>query len=178
MGKKLFMLAIISILSLVSVFSYAQNATERKLVLRHAQERGNNTIAVEAYLINDVLEVTVYARMYATKPKIFNAILVGPKLGRLSPRSRKTLYPQAEDVEKPFSTTDVEGGIIRFSKRTQDKIAKGTLTKELINFKIPAGKIMLNRRYELRIKVESMQNPGQPQSFVFQLKDFPQFFHK
>jgi len=104
-------------------------------------------------------------------------VLVGPGLGRLSPKFRETVYPQAEDIEKSFPT-DVQGGLIQFSPRTRDKIGKGTLTKELVKFKIPAGKIMPNRRYELRIRVEDMQDTAASEGFVFPLKDLPELIHK
>jgi len=45
----------ISIFSLFCLFCYAQEASERKLVLRRAQECGKTTVAVEVYLSEDVL---------------------------------------------------------------------------------------------------------------------------
>jgi hypothetical protein len=176
MRKKLFTPVTIAISFLLFTFSYAQDIPERKLVLRQAQESGNTTVAVEAYLAGDILEATVYARMYGAKPRIFNIILAGPKLGRLSPRSKETIYPKAEEEEEvSFPTTDLVG-TIRFSKRTQEKAASGTLTRELSKFKVPAQKILPNKRYELRILVESMQNPGKTESFFFPLKDFDKLF--
>ncbi len=179
--KKKFVVAVLGVtFSLALAFSYAQDLTERKMILRQAQERVHTTAAVEAYLTGDVLEVTVYARMYAAKPKIFNVILVGPKLGRLSPRSKETLYPKAEeeDQEMSFPTTDKEGGFIRLSKRTKDKIAKGALTRELSKFKIPTEKIQSKGTYQLRILIESMQSPGKQESFIFPLEGFAQLFGK
>ena len=176
MLRKLFSLAIIVSIALLYTHVYAQDA-ERKLVLRQAQESGDTTVALEAYLVGDILEATVYARMYHTKPKIFNIILVGPKIGRLSPRSKEIVYPKAEEGEDIiFPTTDVKGGHIRFSNRTEDKAAKGILTREMARFKVPTKKIMANRGYQIRIVVESMQNPGKQENFTFVLKDFAQFF--
>lgn len=178
MGRKLFTLLVAGICSLVFVFSYAEDEMERKLVLRQAQKQGNTSVAVEAYLIGDILETTVYVRMYSSKPKIFNILLVGPKLGRLSPRSKTTLYPKVEEQEADltFPTTDIRGGHIRFSKRTEEKVSQGRLTRELAKFKIPRKRILAKRRYELRILVESMQRSGQTEYFRFPLKDFAQLF--
>ncbi|KPK97117.1 MAG: hypothetical protein AMJ95_10740 [Omnitrophica WOR_2 bacterium SM23_72] len=172
-------------LLLVGIFSFfvflaKVQASERKMILRQAQERGRSSVAVEAYLIDDILEATIYARMYATKPKIFGVVLVGPKLGRLGFLTKEVLYPKAEeeDEEMVFPTKDVEGGYIRFSKRTQDKRTKGALTREMVKFKIPVKKIMPKKRYELRIKIESMQTPGKIETFNFPLKDFAQAFEQ
>jgi len=176
--KRLFLrLAIISVLFCAIGSSFAQeDAAERILVLKKAQERQDNTaVAVEAYLLGDILEVTVTARMYGTKPKIYNTVLVGPKISRLSPQEKQTVYPKAEDKETTFLTEDVEPGLIRLGskKRVQEKKLKGTLTKELYRFKIPTDKIMPGKRYELRIQVESMQESIERDRFTFELKDFP-----
>ncbi len=160
-------------------FSCAQEEDAKQiLVLRKAQERQNTVVAVEAYLINDILEVTVIASMYATRPRIYNLILVGPRLGRLSPKEKESLYPKAEDKEMDFPTEDMQGRLIRFSKKIKEKKVKGTLTKELFKFKIPADRIIPNKRYELRIEVESMQRPGQPERFRFELKNLPELISK
>jgi hypothetical protein len=162
------------------VFSYAQEeeVAQRKLILRQAQERNRTSVAVEAYLSDDILEAIIYARMYAAKPKIYTVYLIGPKLGRLGFLTKEILYPKAEEEEQElvFPTKDVEGGYIRFSKRTKDKKTKGTLTREVVKFKVPTQKILPKKRYELRVKVESMQTPGKTESFRFSLKDFAQKF--
>lgn len=170
------LLTIIGILFLAPLFSYAQNedVSERNLLIRQAKEWQDTAVAVEAYLMGNILEVTIIAKMYATRPKIYNAILLGPKLGRISPKARQTLYPKAEDEELIFLTTD-EVGNIRFTKRTKEKKIKGTLTKELVQFKIPTDKIMPNKRYQLWIQVEGMQGPGRRESFKFDLKDLSKF---
>lgn len=169
---------LIGIFSFLS-FSFTKvQASERKMILREAQERDRTTVAVEAYLTDDILEVTIYARMYATKPKIYTAYLHGPKLGRLGFLTKEILYPKAEEEEQDliFPTKDVQGGYISFSKRTQDKKAKGALTREMVKFRIPSQKILANKRYELRVGVESMQESGKIETFRFHLKDFAQAF--
>lgn len=172
MKRTLFLITIIGVLAVAALFSYAQDedVAGRNLLIRQAKERQDTAVAVEAYLIGDILEVTIVAKMYAARPRIYNAILVGPRLGRISPKARQTLYPKAEDEELIFLTTD-ELGSIRFTKKTKQKEVKGTLTKELAQFKIPTDKIMPNKRYQLWIKVESMQGPGQRESFKFDLKN-------
>ncbi len=163
------------------LFSFTQaQASERKMILREAKERGRASVAIEAYLTDDILEVTVYARMYATKPKIFGVILAGPKLGRLGFLTKEILYPKAEeeDEELVFPTKDVQGGYIRFSKKTRDKKTQGALTREMVKFKIPIEKILPNKPYELRVKIESMQTPGEIETFEFPLNDFAQAFEQ
>jgi len=171
--KKKIMIMLICIFALYLAASYAEEAGESKLILRQAQEVGKTSVAVVAYLTKDVLGTTVYARMYGAKPRIYNVILVGPKLGRLSAQSKETIYPKAEetDADLTFSTTKLDSGIISFSKKTKDKKSAGALTRELHKFKIPVNKILPGKRYELRILIEAMQNPGQKESFKFELKD-------
>ncbi|MGD9014779.1 MAG: hypothetical protein PVI33_01980 [Candidatus Omnitrophota bacterium] len=147
------------------------------LVLYEAKERTKSAVAVEAYLIDDIFEVTVIAKMYGTKPLIHKVLVVGPKLGRLSPHERQTVYPKAEDQEAFYKTKDIEGGIIRLKKREKEKkLKQGALTKELARFKIPTDKIVENKRYQLWVKIESMQRGGRFESFKFELKDFPKLF--
>jgi len=112
--------------------------------------------------------------MYSTKPRIYNIILVGPKIGRLSPKEKQVLYPQAGEEETAFLTENTNPGLISFGKKTKEKKLKGTLTKELFRFKIPVDQIMPDRRYELRIEIESMQSAGQGKKFTFKLDKLPQ----
>jgi len=171
--KKKLMIVLVCIFALYLAVSYAGEAGKRKLILRQAQEVGKTSVAVEAYLAGDVLEVTAYARMYGTRPKIYNLILVGPKLGRLSAQAKRTVYPKSEETEADltFPTTKMDSGIISFSKKTKDKKSEGALTRELYGFKIPVDKIVPGKRYELRILIEGMQNTGQKVSFKFEFKD-------
>lgn len=176
--RKFFILLVISSIGLlIANFSLAQDKqskdAKRVLLLRQAQERKKTIVAVEAHLIGDVLEATISARMYAAKPKIFNAVIIGPKLGRLSPKSRKMLFATTEE-EELFPTEDLEGGLIRFSKKKEEKIAKGTLTKELMKFKIPPDKIASGREYKLWIKIEGMQGKVPIQTFKFGLEKLSQ----
>jgi hypothetical protein len=141
------------------------------LVLKEAQQRGETTAAVEVYLIEDILEVTVYATMYAARPQIYNVTLVGPGLGRLAPLERQSLRATAKDKQLIFETKDREGGFIRFTKRTKKKKMQGAITKELIKFKIPTKRVIPKKRYELRIKLESGQIPGKYYNFKFRIED-------
>ncbi|MFC1658822.1 hypothetical protein ACFL1D_05510 [Candidatus Omnitrophota bacterium] len=156
-----------------------EEATERILVIEEAKERTKCAVAVEVYLIDDILEVTAIAKMYTAKPLIHKVLVVGSKLGRLSPQERQTLYPKAEDQEAFYKTKDIEGGIIRLKKREKKKkLKEGALTKELIRFKIPTDKIVKKKRYQLWVKIESLQRGGQFESFKFELKDFPELVHR
>lgn len=172
------LITVISTMLSLSCISYAQEgeAQKRILVIREAKQHKETTAAVKAYLIDDVLEVTVIARMYATKPRIYNVIVVGPKLGRMSPTTRKTLVPTVEG-EEPFPTTE-RGAFISFGERTKTKEAKGTLTEELLEFKLPPEKIRPGKKYQLWVRVESMQRGGEIEGFKFDLKDLPTLISK
>lgn len=157
--------------------SQEEDVVERLMVLREAKQHRKTSVAVEAYLVGDILEVTVIARMYAVKPRIFSMIIVGPGLNRISAKERRTLYSKVEGEEAAFPTED-RGGFIRFSEKTKDKKLKGTLTRELHKFKIPADKIIPNKRYQLWVKVESMRKSGKITNFKFDLKELPQLISK
>ncbi len=160
-------------LSIVGLEVNAQEKDDagRLLVLREAKQHRKTSVAVEAYLLDNILEATVIARMDAAKPRIFSVIIVGPKLGRVSAKERKTLFSAVEDEETIFSTED-KGAFIRFSKSREDRELKGTLTRELHKFRIPVEKILPNKRYQLWVKVESMQDPGRIDNFKFDLENF------
>ncbi len=147
------------------------------LVLREAQEFGDNNVAVIGYLQGNIFEVKVVAGMFRTKPEIDNCIVVGPKLGRLSASQKETIYPKAEDEveDDVFMTEDVDGAfLLRFSKQRKKRQIKGALTRELYRFKIPKERIIRGKRYEIRIKIESSQNPGIGERFTFKLENFPE----
>ncbi|MFH1655550.1 MAG: hypothetical protein ABH954_02945 [Candidatus Omnitrophota bacterium] len=170
--KKIILLALIASLFATPLLAFAQEEVSHEgiLVLHKAQKRQKDYCAVIVYLIEDILEVTIIATMYATKPHVYNVTFVGPGVGRMSPQERQTLMPTVEDKELLFVTRDKEGGILRFSKRESKKKIKGTLTKELVKFKIPTDKIKEKKRYELKIKIESSQRPGQFKNFDFDLE--------
>lgn len=174
MRKHFILTAVIVVLFFASNFCWTQEeaVTERLLVLREAKQYGETNVAVQAYLVGDILEVTVSARIYAAKPEIDNVIIVGPKLGRLSPKTKKTLYA-TEEEEEPYLTTESKG-LIGFGRKKRTKKAKGTLTKELFKFNIPRNKIIPGKRYELRIRIESMKIAGKFIRFKFELKNLPQ----
>jgi len=158
--------------------SYAQEgkAQERTLVLREAKQDGKTTVAIDAYLTGDILEVKVTAKMYATKPRISNIILVGPGIGRLSPLTKKTVASSTQE-EEPYPTSK-RGAFISFGTRTKTEKATGTVTKEMVEFKITADKIMPAKLYQIWVRVESSQSGGQPQGFKFDLKDFARLISK
>ncbi len=160
--------------SLVLIFSSLVYAQEKVLVLREAKEHKKAAAAVEVYLEGNTLEVTVIGRMDRTKPRIYNVIVIGPKIGRVAPKMRETLYPTMKN-EEPFPTKK-SGGFIRFSSKEETKNTSGTLTKELLKFEIPGEKIVDGKRYQIWVKLESMQRGGDKESFKFDLEDFANYF--
>ena len=175
--KRIFVLAgIMGILLSALNFSYAQEQEDAEgiLVLREAKEYRKTTVAAQVYLIDDILEVTVIARMYAEKPRFYKVSIVGPKLGRLSPKTREELTSMMEE-ETPYPTTK-KGIFISFGKKTKTKKARGTLIRELFQFKIPRDKIVPGKHYQLRVAVESKtRGGGMPVKFKFDLQDLPEF---
>lgn len=168
----------VSILLSPAVYVFAQEDKPESgvFVIRKAQELQETIVGVEAYLNNDILEVSVSARMHGAKPKIFNAVIMGPKLGRLSPDVRKMIFATGEE-EEPFFTEELEGKFLRTSKKKESKKAAGTLTKEAMKFKIPKEKILPGKKYKLWIKVESMQNIKPIQTFKFELDNLAELIH-
>jgi hypothetical protein len=85
------------------------------------------------------------------------------------------LFATTEE-EREFPVEDLEGKLIRFSKKVKEKVPEGTLTRELIRFKIPRDKIIPGRKYKLWIKVEGMQGKSPIQTFKFDLEGLSQIF--
>ncbi|MCD6080000.1 MAG: hypothetical protein J7J54_00940 [Candidatus Omnitrophica bacterium] len=141
------------------------------LLLREAKQDKKTTVAVEVYLVDkDVVEVKVIARMYAQKPRIYNVIIIGPRLGRISPLTRETL-PLGLEPTEPFPTKERKG-FISFGPREKEKQPKGRLTQELLRFKIPLQRLIPGKRYQLWVKIESMAKGGKIHSFKFDIPDF------
>jgi len=177
--QKKFLLGIIIYLLISAInFSFAQeeNSTERIPILREAKQYRETTVAVDAYLIGNNLEVTVLARMYGTKPKIYNVIVVGPKIGRMSPQTKEILYPTVEE-EGLYPMTKPDG-FLGLTKKTKMEKTKGTLTKELVKFKIPSDRVISGRRYQLWVKVESLQAGGEEKEFKFELKNLAELLSR
>ena len=173
-----FLLSAIIAVTLSASVSYADDS-QRVLVLRQARQHKKTSAAIEAYLIGNVLEVKVIARMYATKPRIFSLILVGPGIGRISAKERKMVFARAKDENLSFPTEERKG-FISFSARTKDKKLKGTLTRELHKIEIPVDKIKSGKRYQLWVKLEGMRagTGGKLRTFKFDLKDLPTLLGK
>jgi len=170
MKKLFFVLMITVVLFSASTTIYAQEEeAERVLILREGKEHRKTTVSLIAYLIDDVLEITVEARKYADKPRINNVFIKGPKLGRLAYLTKKTLYKTTDEID-PFEVTE-EDGLFRFDDRKKKKKPKGTATRELFKLKIPKEKIQENKRYFLWVYVEGMKDGGKDERFKFELKD-------
>lgn len=187
--KRIFLLLVVVIFVAMVEFSFAQEQQEATmvkeqqemkddeqetdapvLILQAAQQRKKDSVAVIANLDDDILKVIILARMYATKPNIYNVTLEGSGIGKLSPKERRTLFPTAEDEEIEFKTRKLEAGFIRLTPKEAKRKLKGTLTKEVARFKIPKDRIRPKKRYFLNVKIESLQNPGQYKKFKFELK--------
>jgi len=149
-------------------FCQEQKAGERLLVLREAEQQGRGSVAVEAYFVDGILEVTVEARTNGAKPIIENTVLVGPKLGRLSAKVKRTVYAREEE-EGPFLTKEA-GGLLGPGEKKNMKKLTGTLSRELYKFKIPNDMILPGKDYELRIAVGTMQESREEMRFEFTLK--------
>ena len=174
--KNLFIFMVISLaISAGSVYGERQNS-EAIIVLREAKEAGTTSAAVEAKLIDNIMEVKITARMYGTKPRIYNTLIVGSKLGRLSIESKEVLT-QAPEEEAPYPTTGRKA-FISFTPSGKTKKLEGTLTRELVKFKIPKDRVVLGKRYELWVQIESMQTGGLSQTFKFELKNFAELILK
>ncbi|MBU0759042.1 MAG: hypothetical protein KKC66_03630 [Candidatus Omnitrophica bacterium] len=175
--NKTFLLTLIKI-SILACFitglfnvGYAQDEQGRVLLIREAQQFQNNTVAVEGYLMDNILEVKVTARMmHATKPKIYNALVVGSRLGRLEIESKEILLASVEE-EEPYPTSRKDKGFVSFSGGKKNKRARGTLTRELLVFKIPRDKVVKGKRYRLWVQITSLQQGEKYKTFKFDLKD-------
>ncbi|MFH1355406.1 MAG: hypothetical protein ABIH19_04590 [Candidatus Omnitrophota bacterium] len=148
---------------------------KRILVIREAREYKDTTVGVEAYLVGYILEVEVSARVADYKPKIDNVLVVGPKLGRLSARTKEKLFTELGE-EDPYLTKR-DAGLLGTKEKKREKKAKGRLTRELHVFEIPAEKIKKDKRYDLRIRLQDGEVEGQYRKFEFELKDFPELVH-
>ncbi len=177
----LFLSGLFLISPLADICAQEEETTEeRVLLLRQAQEHRKNTVAVEAYLIGNILEAKITARMPKSRPNIYNAIIVGPKLGRLSPEARETLLQTIDsDEEEPYPTEE-RGAFISFRERTRARRSKGRLTRELVVFEIPREEIVKDKKYKLWVQIKSGQEAGYRQkggryvTFKFELEDLPE----
>lgn len=162
-------LIVIFISSLSYCFAEEQ-AEQEVLILREARQYGKANVSVEAYLKDKILKVTVSARVYADRPKIDNVIVVGPKLGRLAPKAKTSLFATEQDEEEPEATES--RGLLGFGSRSKATKKKGALAKAQYKFKIPPEKIVSGKRYELRVKIDSPKIDNRALRFKFELKDF------
>jgi hypothetical protein len=177
--KRVFFLAVVmSIVFSLPDFSLEQTteATHRILLIRKARVGRQGAVAVEVYLIGDVLEVKVIGKLYdtRTKPSIEEIRVAGPRLGkRLSPQERRTLHPTVEDDKAFYKAEDIKGGIIRIIEGKKVKGRKESeLTNELIRFKIPTGRILPGRNYQLWVELQNKETEKKPETFRFGLKNF------
>ena len=112
-----------------------------------------------------------------SKPRIYNAIVVGPKIGRLSSETRTTLTASLEQ-EEPYPTLSKDKGFVNFGKGEKVKEHKGTLTRELIEFRLPKDKIKKGKKYSLWVQIASMKKGDKYKTFKFDLKDLPELISR
>ncbi len=170
--KKIFVLALILgvLVSFLNLSHAEEKTRQRILVVREAKQHRITTVAVEAYLISDVLEVVVGARIHAQKPKILDVVLRGPGLGRrVHYKAKETLYATTQE-EDPYSITKLDG-MIAFGKRTKTKKPKGRLTRELFKLQIPTDRVVSGKRYQIWVDIESMEKAGMGERFKFDIED-------
>ena len=160
---------LVTALGCVSVYGQEGASEKGRLILHQAKQYKKAQVGVEAHLKGDILEVMVATKVYADRPKIDNVIVVGPRLGRLAPKAKETLYA-GERETAPFEATESRG-LFGFGSRSKAREIKGALIRELFKFKIPPGRLIKGRRYELRVRIDSQKIPGKFLKFEFELKD-------
>ncbi len=146
---------------------------EKELILREGKQVRDDVVAVEVYVVENILEVRVEVRMYSQRPKITNVMLVGPRIGRLSSDLKEEI-PLALKEDDPYLVRS-EGGVVSSGEKRKKKKLKGTVAKELFKIKVPWEKIVPDKRYQLWVDVESKtRGGGRPQKYRFNLENFSQ----
>ena len=168
--KKL--LILLTLISFITPSLYAEEENANKIqVIREAQEKQRNTVAIEGSLIGNIFEVTLMVRMRRTKPRVHNAIVVGSGIGRLSFDSKEVLLATTEE-EKPFPTKKKDKALISFSKNEKEKNSTGRVIKQLLKFNIPVDKIREDKKYRLWVQILSSQKGSRYTTYKFDLEDF------
>lgn len=169
---------IVLISALIVTHAGILRAADKELVIREAEELRKNAVAVEAYLVDDILEAKISVRIFRARPKIHNVIVVGPKLGRISPIEIEQLFATTEE-EPPYETKE-RGGFISFSDDTKTKSLKGTVVRKMFKFKIPPEKIVEDGHYQIWVKVkeEGHGRQGKMTSYKFDLEELPRLVKK
>ena len=152
-------------------------ASDKVPVIREAEEKRDSSVAVEAYLIGDILEVKVSVRMPNARPKIDNVIVVGPRIGRISPDTIEQIYAGLEE-EASYRTTK-RSGFISFEDRTTTKKLKGTVVRKSYRFKMDREKIISDGLYQLWIKIkeEGLSKKGRITPYKFDLVKLPELLN-
>ena len=190
MKKVLIFLTLSCVFSLIAFYSYGQDETIKEgrgnteeefskevFVIREAKDFRDVEAAVEGFLIDNIFEVLVEARLIQQRPRISYVAVVGPKLGRKSFETKRSVLKGIEE-DMPFETTEEQGVFRLFGKRKKERKLKGTVTKEIFQIRIPAEKIKNKKRYWLWVYVESKQQGSTIHKFKFELKDFPRLLEE
>ena len=149
-------------------YGQTEDYSQEKLIIREGKQFKKNAVAVEGYLIGDIFEVKVEARMHAERPKIHSVFLKGAGIGRLSYTTREDV-PVSIEEEDPYEVNTKRTMLSR--KKTKVKRLKGAVTKELFKFKLPTDKFVAGKPYQLWVEIISKtRGGGAPQKFKFDLE--------
>ena len=109
-------------------------------------------------------------------PGLVDGVIKSDSMTPISAATIGKLFADDDD-EEPFVTTKKKA-FIEIGKTTKEKKLKGAVTKEIFSFKIPKGKIVPGKTYQLRIRIENSQTPGNPVNFIFKLKELSKLILK
>ncbi len=179
MNKKTFIFLFLVSFIVLTPFAGAKeesNLSKRVLVIREGRQIRRDIVAVEASILDGIMDVKVEARMLRERPKISNVLLVGPRIGRVYYETKRVLPPIIEE-EEPYPIR-IAGGLISFGEKTETKKPKGTLAKELFKIRVPVKKIIPGKRYQIWVVLESKTRGGQGgEKFKFNLDNFSSFIN-
>jgi len=146
-------------------------AEDETLILKQAFEDRRAAVGVEVYLSGNILKTKVSACMENVRPMIENIIIVGPKIGRLVPKTVKQLYATLEDQETEYETYKI-GGFVG-SDKPKSKPLIGSISRKVATFEIPVEKIKKDGKYLLRVRVsaakQAQSKAGKTTKFRFEL---------
>ena len=169
--RKIVVALFIGALFFVSRLSFAEEEKDSKgiLVLREAQRSSDTTVAVTAYLMDDILEIKVITKMLSTRPKIIDVLLEGPKSETITPQTMEKLFPAVEE-EEPFPRAGRDDSI-SFGKKIDPTQANGRIAREMVKFRISPDKLISGQSYKLSIRTRGLRKKGKVHLFKFDLKN-------
>jgi len=153
---------------------------EKRPVHREAINQQGDIVAVDLYLVGeDLLEAKVTGFMKQSRPRLENVTLQGPGVGHLAPSARQVLQAGLEE-DPPYPTK--RSGLL-VMKQGSERLAQGTLIRELFQYELPVEKIknQIRKRgdkvqYEFEVKMSSATRGGDFKRYKFDLEEFPELF--